>query len=327
MFNRCRSFNARGIALGIAIFCFIFIGLTGFTEAQQSASDKVNDPATPNPAKVSNDKDSNNSKANEEKLTTAKKHFTAGNNALKEKDFQTAHDQFLAAYKLSMDPVLFFQLGNVSKEAGKCKEAIDYFEKYLEKAKPPEAHRNLAIAKIAECKKTGKPPQAPPTKKDSVIATTDKDKGKDVPPVTANEQGPSKAVPIDFIDTKPSWKKSTAWISVAVTLAFLTTGTVLGLSAESREEDINLLFRVRQQTNAALPYSGTVKNRYQDLRDQGDKLNDYSRLSLAIAGVAAINAAVFFFLDHRDKKAMAEQQAILPLVSDDSVGVQASWTF
>ena len=45
---------------------------------------------------------------------------------------------FLAAYEITKDPVLFFKIGSAYEKAGKCPTAVGYYDRYLAEAKPEE---------------------------------------------------------------------------------------------------------------------------------------------------------------------------------------------
>ncbi len=141
--------------------------------------------------------------------------------------------------------------------------------------------------------------------------------------------------PPTLTDEKPSWQRTAAWVSVAATLAFATSGAVLGLSASSREEDIKNLISFRNASGDPARYEGNTSSRYQDLIDEGKQLNTYAKIMFVGTGIAAAAAATFFVLDAKSRKdsgseatATAHGRRLVPIVtSDGGLGVIAGWEF
>jgi len=160
------------------------------------------------------------------------------------------------------------------------------------------------------------------------IGDDDDDGGGVVTPGGASGLGGG---PPTTVDTKPTWKWTAAWISVGGTIAFATAGAVLGLSAKSRQEDIENLIQYRGQDGRPAQYDGEIPQRYKDLIDEGQKLDKLSKISFAVAGGAAAAAVLFFVLDatsskHPDESSAARHRLRLtPTVANDGVGLSLGW--
>jgi hypothetical protein len=117
-------------------------------------------------------------------------------------------------------------------------------------------------------------------------------------------------------------------------VAAATTGAVLGLSASSREEDINTLIDFRDPVNG-MPreYEGEVQRQYDNFHDEGEDLERYSAIAFGVAGVGAVAAVVFFIIDPGPGAGsgggddLSYRPRVTPVVGDDTVGVSAGWRF
>src|SRR5215813_6824736 len=61
----------------------------------------------------------------------AGKHFSAAQDAFGKKHFKTAAAEFEAAYGISKDPVLLFNIGESWEKAGDGKKAVQGYKQYL----------------------------------------------------------------------------------------------------------------------------------------------------------------------------------------------------
>ena len=129
---------------------------------------------------------------------------------------------------------------------------------------------------------------------------------------------------------EPGWERTAAWTTVGITFAFGTAAAVLGLSAASREEDIDNLINFRDPEGQPAIYTGATRDRYRDLVDEGKRLERLSIAALIATGGAAATAAVFFVLDGMrpdegaDLEHRARRSGLAPAVTPDGAGL--SWT-
>ena len=130
-------------------------------------------------------------------------------------------------------------------------------------------------------------------------------------------------VPPSLEDEEPSWQRTAAWSSVGIAVALATTGAVLGLSAASREEDVDNLIEFRDAEGQPAIYTGATRERYNDLISEGDRLESLAVVAFAASGVAAASAALFFFLDARADRDGEAGTAVRPTAGPGGVGL--SW--
>jgi tetratricopeptide (TPR) repeat protein len=272
-------------------------------------------------------------------MEAAKKHYLAGKTAQKEAKYDVAVKEFIAAYEITKDASLFKQIAASYESWGKKEEAAIYYRRYLAEAKSP-ADGDAIKAKVAELE--GKP-VTPPSGGGDVGSPTgpveddlgpgpegdDKDKAMDLD-LGGGDTTPAGggAPPPAFIDEPSRWQRTAAWISVGVAAVALTTGAVLATSSLSREDDIKRLLVHDPVTGLPEAYQGSIAEDYEDARSEGESLKSYALYSFIAAGVAAGAATAFFILDSMHKPKQSEQTVrFTPIVTPDTAGVYAGWSF
>jgi len=264
----------------------------------------------------------------------AKRRYKAGEVAAQKGDWATAAKEYGVAYDITKDPILFYKIAVAHQQNDDCKSALVYYERYIEEAKPEKKFKQRAEGKIAECKTKLEADSSTGGAGDGSETGTDAGDGSAIDAGgggTQVDDGPDTTLggggPPAFSDDEPSWKRTAAWASVGAVVTFATVGAVLGLSANSREEDIENLFDTAGEPER---YQGSIKDRYDDLIDEGEKLEKFSYIAFGAAGVAAGAATVFFLLD-AGSGSPAERPpgtaTIAPRVGPNQIGVAADWSF
>ena len=265
----------------------------------------------------------------------AKNHYLAAENAAKAKNWAVAAKEYGVAYEITRDPVLFFKLGNAYQLSGDCTRAVEYLERYIAEAKPSEEYKADARSRISSCNAaaaTSEGNKAPKSKPETKPPVGDQVPGLEE---AGQEKSASDIVGADseqvgqptFIDDAPTWQETAAWTSVGVSVALLSASAILGLSANSREEDIDNLFRYRDMNGNPAAYDATVQKRYEDLVKEGEDLNTLSMVALGLAGVSTASAIAFFVLDSVASRETDGLSTITPTLTNESVGVTAGWAF
>lgn len=216
---------------------------------------------------------------------SAREHYQAAEKARQAGQFATAAREYGIAYDITRDPVLFFKMGEAYDKAGDCRAALIYYGRYLREAHPEEKFREKTQHAIDQCgaRQSGDG--------EGSAAATDTESP---PAAPLGPEAPS------FVDEGTTWERTAAWIAVGATIGLATTGAILGLSARSRQEDIENLIDYRDPEGRPETYNGATAKRYRDLDRQGKRLNTLSIAAFAATGVAAGAAALFFVLDARD---------------------------
>src|SRR5690606_26998579 len=78
--------------------------------------------------------------------------YNAATQAMTEGRHDDAARDFLAAYEITSDPVLFFKIGSAYEKAGKCTEALGYYQRYLDEANPADEFIALTRERMDACK-------------------------------------------------------------------------------------------------------------------------------------------------------------------------------
>lgn len=223
--------------------------------------------------------------------------YNAATQAMNESRFDEAARDFLAAYEITKDPVLFFKIGTAYEKAGKCSAALGYYDRYLADAKPAENFATLTRERIDACKAAVAPKPTEPA--------PDAQKPEVAPP-PANEP--------------PSQNKDRAWLFVGGALAFATAGAVLAYSTESAEQDIKDLY---VSNNGKPPeFDAETKERYDDLVAEGERYQVLAWTSFGLAAGCAIGATIFFLRDRN-----AADISVTPVVTPKETGVSATLRF
>lgn len=253
-------------------------------------------------------------------FAAAKQHYQAAEDAVAKGDHATAAREYGIAYDITKDPVLFFKIGQSYDRAGDCASAEVYYGRYLKEGNPSEEFKTKTEEAMKVCGQA-KPPEGTSTGDRKPEAGNGK-------PETAPEATDREAVgavqpqaPQSLDDEEPSWQRTAAWSSVGIAIALVTTGAVLGLSAASREEDVDNLIEFRDAEGQPATYTGATRERYNDLISEGDRLESLAVVAFAASGVAAASAALFFVLDARASR--REETALRPTAGPAGVGL--SW--
>lgn len=258
----------------------------------------------------------------------AKQHYQAAEAAMNKGEFATAAREYGIAYDITRDAVLFFKIGSAFKRAGDCKSAVVYFKRYLAEASPDPAFRAKATDEIAGC---GDDPAAttPPTVEPATPPAqepVDASGDPAVAPATSLTGAPLGMTPPSYYEQRSSWQRTAAWTSVGLSLAFVTAGGVLGLSATSRQEDVENLTEFRDPQGDPARFQGTTRERYEDLVEEGEDLEKLSIIAFSAAGATAALAIVFFIVD-ATSDGRADEVTVTPTAGPEGLGLAAGWRF
>jgi hypothetical protein len=253
-------------------------------------------------------------------FAAAKQHYQAAEEASGKGDHATAAREYGIAYEITKDPVLFYKIGQSYDKAGDCTSASAYYGRYLKEGNPSEEFKQKTEAAMKRCGQTPEPEKGTSTGDRKPEAGTGK-------PEMAPDQeavGAVKAPPRSLVEEEPSWQRTAAWSSVGIAIAFATTGAVLGLSAASREEDVDNLIEFRDAEGQPATYTGATRERYRDLISEGDRLESLAVVAFAASGAAAAAAALFFILDHNATSSAEDSRAAVRATAGPD-GVGLSW--
>ena len=114
------------------------------------------------------------------------------------------------------------------------------------------------------------------------------------------------------------------------TIAFATAGTILAMSGASREEDLDSLADFRDPQGNPATYEGNVRERYDDLVDEGDRFNTWSSIAFGAAGVCLVASVTLLVIDSKNggsESGSAITRRVTPVLGDGGGGIVATFGF
>ena len=275
--------------------------------------------------------------ADDAKVEEARMHYQNAEKAMEEGRFAGAAAEYIAAYEIMGDAVLFFKIATAYDQAGDCEQALVYYRRYLRQGSPTEQFKTTTEERIAACSAastTGTTADPDPVPDPDVPPGPGPDTVPDPDPDPDPVPDPDPDADPSFLDEKPSIKKSAGWVLMGTTVVLATAGTILALSGQSREEDIQSLADYRDPQGLPAAYDGTVADRYADLVDEGDRFNTYAKVAFVAAGVTAVASVTLLVLDSAGSKESASGSAIsrtlqrvTPVLGRGHAGLAAAFDF
>jgi hypothetical protein len=280
----------------------------------------------------------------------AGKHFGAAQDAFGKKFFKTAATEFQAAYEITKDPILLYNIGEAWQKSGEGKKAVTAYKAYL-KAQPNAQDKAevLKRVKLIETKKFKLASESAPGDAEAFAALS-------APPPVAKVEPPPPPVPVTpppplppiatpppkvdtvlplapepapepakteapppppapaspgLLDERPASKmRVVAWVGVAATVAVLTAGAIFGLAAQSRGDEISRRFSFVDSTGQPKTFDQTAQNDIANLRDEGKLYNGLSIGFFSAAGALAVATTVLFVVDYKNHKPEAKKSAL-----------------
>ena len=238
--------------------------------------------------------------------------YNAATAAMNEGRNDDAARDFLAAYDITKDAVLFFKIGSAYEKAGKCGDALGYYQRYLDEAKPAENFVALTRDRIDACR-SAMAPDGPTEPSDPSDSTPPAEQPPAEAPPPADTVAPV-AGPLE----QPSRAKDAAWLLVGGSLVFVTAGAVLAYSTSSAEKDLQDLYV--SQNGQAPEFDAETRKRYDDIMAEGRRYEVLSWTSFGVAAGCAVAATILFVRDHKSV-------TVAPVVTPNETGVAATLRF
>ena len=287
----------------------------------------------------------------------AGKQFAAGQEAFSAKRFHVAALHFKAAYDITRDAVLLYNVGESYENAGDAARARDSYRAYLAQ-KPSAQDRDDVDKRIArlEDKKAAPlvdrsidgdraeadrvvasgavPAVAPPvevaaTPSGGPAVSTEPAATPAAPPALAVvATSPEKPLQVGLLEEHPATRlRVAAWSGVAATLALLTTGAILGLAAQSRGDEVTRRLSFVDSTGQPLTYDAAARADFSNLRSEGKLYNGLSIGFYTASAAMAVATTTMFLVDSRRNKKRAHDIAFSPTISPGTAGLVAGGTF
>jgi tetratricopeptide (TPR) repeat protein len=231
---------------------------------------------------------SESDKPTAEQVTAAREHYAKGKAAQDAGEFETASEEYLAAYAASPQPLLLYNVAQVKRLSGANDEAIEYYEKYLtlDPDGPGAANSREIVAELRAAKEQDKPPIEP--------LLPEEEEARSLP---IEPPGPPDIV-IPILEPKrkaPSGKTlkimgiSTAGLGVVA----IGAGVIFGLKARSKSDEVS-------------SYEGRWDETKNQLFDDGESAERLMLISTTVGAAAVITGGVLYYMGAR-KDARAER--------------------
>ncbi len=282
----------------------------------------------------------------------AAKHFQAAQQAFSEKHFRHAAAEFEATYYITKDPLLHYNIAEAWHQGGEGNKAVAAYKAYLsantssqdrsdvqKRIRAIEANHFVVVDKSLPDAETSPAVAAPATPPASpalaanTAALAAQPVASPTPPVAVPVAAPAPAqndsTPPNglFDEAPPSRMRTVAWIGVAATVATLTAGTIFGLTAQARADDVNRALTYVNASGQPATFNMSAQLDYQSRVDDGQLYNRLGISFLTIGAAIAATTTVLFVLDIKRSKKTQEQVWLRPYVLPSSALLQAGWKF
>jgi tetratricopeptide (TPR) repeat protein len=243
-------------------------------------------------------------------LESARRHFEAGSQAFQKGDYPKAELEFRAAYAITKDPLLFYNIAQSQQRRGHLEQAVKSYRAYL--AGVPDAEdRKEVEGFIAEIEKQITAPRATPTPK--VTPTP----GPVLPPA-----GP--------VDDNHRARRQSAWIVGGVSVAALGLGIIFSVKSKLKADDANTMIDYRIPPEG---YPLTYVSQRGWFDTDKDLAQKWGAVAISMYCVAAVGAGVatYLFLTSRTSPASRERREarvrLIPVLDPHNAGVVAGVEF
>jgi hypothetical protein len=273
------------------------------------------------------------STASAQDFEAAAKRFAAAQAAYSARHFTRSAREFQAAYEITKDPVLLYNIGESWERAGDGNRAVAAYGAYL--AAVPDAQDKADVQqriraieerqfKLVDQSAPGATPPGPattgtvpapesaahPGDSDGGIAPTNSAAMPPPIPVEPSTTAPPPPVPIAPAPLPPAPQVGVldehrptssvhvaAWVGVATTVAVLTAGAIFGLAAQSRADEISRRLQFVDSSGQPRTFDSAASAEYANLRNEGRLYNGLAIGFFSAAGALAVTTTALFIAD------------------------------
>jgi len=169
-------------------------------------------------------------------IAEARQHYLAATEAEKKGSYDAAIREFIAAYDITMDPVLFYQIAKAHELAGHLDDALTFYRRYLAEAQVSGEGQTDVSARITDLEKKKQARDTARPGDGGAGAGGDEGGGDTLLPPGGGDEGGGDGglgggdgAPPTFMDSGSRWQRTAAWVSVG-----LAAGFPVSLSDERR---------------------------------------------------------------------------------------------
>jgi hypothetical protein len=234
-------------------------------------------------------------------FAAAGQHFSAAQDAFQLGQYKQAAQEYQAAYDITKDGALLFNIGESWQRAGETAKALAAYQAYLkDPAQGLAGDRQEVEKRIAALSGAAPTPaSAGETKPLASEASPKVAPAEENKPPAAVKSTASKGPP--ELNRAPaaatsSRLRTAAWVSVAAAVALATAGAIMGLGAQNRADELQR--RTTLLVNNQPPvYDDDQRDAYESLMTEGNAYNTAAIALLSVAGAAAVTSTALFIAD------------------------------
>jgi tetratricopeptide (TPR) repeat protein len=270
-------------------------------------------------------------------MDRARRRFEAGSQAFDKRDYAKAELEFRAAYAITKDAVLWYNIGQSQQGRGHLEAAIKSYRAYL--AGVPNAEDRAEVEgiirsiqkRLAPKAEPPRPPVTPlPVTPPPVAPPPVAPPPVTTPPVTAAPTSPVETPTSAPATGEGRGRRQAAWITAGASAALLVVGVAMVAVAAGKVADANRLIDQRDPvTGQPVPFAG-VQGQF-DAAKSGAL--GYGGVALGMFAAAAVGAgvAVYLFVSSRPKSLGRERSQarlrLLPALDHRNAGLVAGMEF
>jgi hypothetical protein len=303
--------------------------------------------------------------AHAQDFDAATHHFATAQEEFGKQHYKIAAGEFQAAFDISKDPMLLFNIGEAWHKAGEGQKAVDAYKAYLgakpdatDKAEvqkrikaitanhmklPSESAPDDDPAAFAAAQARAAEDKAAADKEAAEKAAADKtaaDKAaaeraaaeraaaeKAAAEAAAKPLPVAAAPPPAALQPPASTMRIVAWAGVAMTVAVLTAGAIMGLAAQSRADEIERREKFVDANGQPKTFDSQQQSDFKNLTNEGNTYNAAAISLYTISAALAVTTTVLFVLDYKRTPAKRDVLSIGPSIDKNGAGVFASVRF
>ena len=205
----------------------------------------------------------------------ARRHFEAGTRAFQEGDYPRAELEFRAAFAITKDPLLYYNIGQAQQRRGHLEEALKSFRAYLQGV--PQAEDKAEVEQVIAA--IERELQRPRTKGEPSVAIGGQPAPRPKPEPTPHPE-----------DMRT--RRQSGWVIGGVSLALAVTGAVMSVLSADRAKQANDLMDQRTVGGRPVDYESV---RFEFEAKKSDAAT-FGGVALGMYAAAAVGAGIATYL-------------------------------
>ena len=241
-------------------------------------------------------------------MERARARFEAGSQALQKGDYPRAELEFRAAYAITKDPLLFYNIGQSQQRRGHLEDAIKSYRAYL--AGVPNADDRAEVESIIRAIEQ------------EITALRPGGGG----PVAVPVEKPRPPTPRGEDDGRA--RRQSAWIVGSVSVAMLAAGAAMSVLSWKKAADANKLIDRRGASGLPVPFAD-VQTEFNARKSDAATFGGVA-IGMYAAAVVGLGITTYLFVSSRGKPSKEKREArlrLVPLLDPRNAGLVAGMEF